>query len=74
MIYDKRQRCPQGGSGAGCSSVVFNSYFLHHMRAGGIKRMLLVPTGALLSKLSSLQGETIPGIANAVSFAVEETC
>ncbi len=74
MIFDKKQRCPQGGSGAGASSVVFNSYFLHQMRAGSIKRMLLVPTGALLSKLSSLQGETIPGIANAVSFAVEEGC
>ena len=72
MIFDKKQRCPQGGSGAGCSSVVFNSYFLHQMRAGSVKHMLLVPTGALLSKLSSLQGETIPGIANAVSFAVEE--
>ncbi len=72
MIYDKKQRCPQGGSGAGCSSVVFNSYFLHQMRSGSIKRMLLIPTGALLSKLSSLQGETIPGIANAVSFCVEE--
>lgn len=72
MIFDKKQRCPQGGSGAGCSSVVFNSYFLHHMRAGAIKKLLLVPTGALLSKVSSLQGETIPGIANAVSFSVEE--
>ncbi|HCJ01966.1 MAG TPA: stage V sporulation protein AD, partial [Clostridiales bacterium] len=72
MIFDKKQRCPQGGSGAGCSSVVFNSYFLHHMSAGAIKRILLVPTGALLSKLSSLQGETIPGIANAVSFEREE--
>lgn len=72
MIFDKKQRCPQGGSGAGCSSVVFNSYFLHQMKVGSIKRMLLVPTGALLSKLSSLQGESIPSIANAVSFAVEE--
>ena len=72
MIYDKRQRCPQGGSGAGCSSVVFNSYFLHQLRSGSVKRMLLVPTGALLSKLSSLQGETIPGIANAVAFETEE--
>lgn len=74
MIFDKKQRCPQGGSGAGCSSVVFNSYFLHQMRVGSVKRLLLVPTGALLSKLSSLQGETIPGIANAVSFAVEDVC
>jgi len=72
MIFDKKQRCPQGGSGAGCSSVVFNSYFLHHLLAGAIKRMLLVPTGALLSKLSSLQGESIPGIANAVVFERED--
>lgn len=71
MIFDKRRHSPQGGSGAGCSSVVFNSFFLHHMNAGAIKRLLLVPTGALLSKLSSLQGETIPGIANAVSFERE---
>ena len=71
MIYDHSQHCPQGGSGAGCSSVVFNSYFLHQMNVGAIKRILLVPTGALLSKLSSLQGESIPGIANAVSFERE---
>ena len=72
MIFDKTQHCPQGGSGAGCSSVVFNSYFLRMMEVGRIKRMLLVPTGALLSKLSSLQGESIPGIANVVSFEREE--
>lgn len=72
MIFDKKQRCPQGGSGAGCSSVVFNSYFMHHLKVGAIKKMLLVPTGALLSKVSSLQGETIPGIANAISFEREE--
>ena len=71
MIFDRSQHCPQGGSGAGCSSVVFNAYFLHLLRVGSIKRLLLVPTGALLSKLSSLQGESIPGIANAVSFERE---
>lgn len=72
MIFDRSQHCPQGGSGAGCSSVVFNSYFLHRLRVGDIKRMLLVPTGALLSKLSSLQGESIPGIANAVAVERED--
>ena len=72
MIFDKTQHCPQGGSGAGCSSVVFNAYFLHLLQTGSIKRLLLVPTGALLSKLSSLQGESIPGIANAVAFEREE--
>ncbi|MDD4316665.1 MAG: stage V sporulation protein AD, partial [Clostridia bacterium] len=33
---------------------------------GKIKKLLLVPTGALVSKTASLQGETIPGIAHAI--------
>ena len=33
-----------------------------------IKKLLLVSTGALMSTTSSLQGETIPGIAHAVAI------
>ena len=33
-----------------------------------IKKVLLVSTGALMSTTSSLQGETIPGIAHAVAI------
>ncbi|MBO8423954.1 MAG: stage V sporulation protein AD [Firmicutes bacterium] len=60
----------QGGSGAACSSSVFNSYVYKKMMCGELKRVLLIPTGALCSKTSTLQGETVPGIAHAVSFTV----
>ena len=57
----------QGGSGAGCSSLVFNSYIYSLMKEKKIKKILLVATGALLSSVSSQQGESIPSIAHAVS-------
>lgn len=36
-----------------------------------IKRLLLMSTGALLSTISPMQGESIPGIAHAVSLEVD---
>ena len=71
LIYNREaQDVGQGGSGACCSNLVFNSYIIDQMQKGIIKKLLLVPTGALLSKISSLQGETIPSIAHAVSIEV----
>lgn len=71
LIFNREgQDVGQGGSGACCSNLVFNSYLYSMMKRGQIKRLLLVPTGALLSKISSLQGETIPAIAHAVSLEV----
>ena len=58
----------QGGSGAACSSTVFNGYVYKKLLSGELNKVLLIPTGALVSKTSSLQGESIPGIAHAVSF------
>ncbi len=58
----------QGGSGAGCSAVVLNSYLLEKMRRREIKKMLFAATGALLSTVSSGQGESIPCISHAVSL------
>lgn len=73
MIYDKTERVFMGGSGAGCSASVFNSYILNKLKTGEFKRVLLVSTGALMSTTSSQQGDTIPGIAHAVEFEhVEE--
>lgn len=57
-----------GGSGCGCSAVVFCGYLYKELMAKKLKRILLVSTGALLSSTSSLQGESIPGIAHAVSI------
>ena len=57
----------QGGSGAGCSAVVFNSYIYDKMmRRGEIKKVLFAATGALLSTTSSQQGDSIPCISHAV--------
>ena len=36
-----------------------------------IKNVLLVSTGALMSPTSSLQGESIPGIAHAVAIEMD---
>ena len=69
MIYNRiGQDVCQGGSGAGCSSTVFNSFVYKKLENGELNRVLLIPTGALVSKTSNLQGESIPGIAHAVSF------
>ncbi len=68
MIYDKTERVFMGGSGAGCSASVLNSYILHKLKRGEYKRVLLVSTGALMSTTTSQQGESIPGIAHAVEL------
>lgn len=66
LIFDPTQDTHAGGSGCGCSAVVLAGYLLKEMRAGKLKRILGVGTGALLSTTSSQQGESIPGIAHAV--------
>lgn len=67
LIYDNdAQDTHAGGSGAGCAAVVFASYLIAHVAMGTFKRVLFVPTGALLSKVSFNEGQSIPGIAHAV--------
>lgn len=68
MIFNNNQKAYQGGSGCGCSAVVLNSYILKKMDEGKFKRVLFAATGALLSTLSSQQGNTIPGICHAVEI------
>lgn len=71
LIFNREaQDVGQGGSGACCSNLVFNGYIYTQLLRGNLKKVLLVPTGALLSKTSTLQGETIPAIAHAVSIEV----
>ena len=71
LIYRRQEEEFQGGSGAGCCAVVFNSYILNKMAAGEYRRILFAATGALLSTVSSGQGETIPCIAHAVAIENE---
>lgn len=67
MIYDlEEQDMHAGGSGCGCSAAVVNSIIMKNLTNGSLKRVLFVGTGALLSTTSSLQGESVPGIAHGV--------
>lgn len=69
IIFDKeKQNTEAGGSGCGCSAVVFTGYLYKKLMKKEINKLLLVSTGALMSTTSSLQGETIPGIAHAVAI------
>lgn len=71
-IYDeKEQDTHAGGSGCGCSAVTLSAYILKKIEEGVWKRVLFVPTGALLSKTSFNEGQTVPGIAHGL---VLETC
>ena len=66
-IFDcKKQDTHSGGSGCGCSAVVLSSYILKQLEEGIWKRVLFVPTGALLSKTSFNEEQSVPGIAHAV--------
>lgn len=69
-IYTKDQNCGQGGSGAGCSAIVYGGYLHKELLNGNIHKILLVPTGALLSRLSTMQGESIPSIAHAIDIEI----
>lgn len=66
MIFDSEQKVFMGGSGCGCSASILNSFVMDKFRKKEIKSVLFLSTGALLSPLSSQQGETIPGIAHAI--------
>ena len=67
LIFDgETQDTHSGGSGCGCSASVLAAYILPELAKGTWKRVLFVPTGALLSKTSFNEGDSIPGIAHAV--------
>lgn len=67
MIYDPRkQGTNAGGSGCGCAAAVLASVLLPRVESGEWKRILFVPTGALMSKVSFFEGQSVPGIAQGV--------
>lgn len=70
IIYNVIEDEFQGGSGAGCSASVFNSFVLTKLQSRLYKRVLFAATGALLSTVSSGQGESIPCISHAVQLEV----
>ena len=68
IVYKVIEKEFQGGSGAGCSASVLNSYILTKMNAGLYKRILFAATGSLLATVSSWQVESIPCISHAVQL------
>jgi stage V sporulation protein AD len=72
-IFDREtQDTHSGGSGCGCSAVTLASYILPKMERREWKRVLFIPTGALLSTVSFNEGQNVPGIAHAVMLEVME--
>ena len=66
-IYDgDSQDTHAGGSGCGCSAVTLSAYILKQLEEGNWKKVLFMPTGALLSKTSYNEGKSVPGIAHAL--------
>ena len=66
-IFDQAtQDTHAGGSGCGCAASVLSAYLLKQLEEKRWKRILFVPTGALLSKVSFNEGKPVPGIAHAV--------
>ncbi|MCI8668940.1 MAG: stage V sporulation protein AD [Lachnospiraceae bacterium] len=66
-IFDsEKQDTHAGGSGCGCSATVLCGHILNNIKKGIWKKVLFVPTGALLSPTSFNEGQNVPGIAHAV--------
>ena len=66
-IFDDRyQDTHSGGSGCGCSAVTLCAHILRKIEEGFYKRVLFVPTGALMSTISYNEGQSVPGIAHCV--------
>lgn len=66
-IYDgQSQDTHAGGSGCGCSAVTLSAYILKQLEEKSWKKVLFMPTGALLSKTSFNEGKSVPGIAHAL--------
>ena len=70
MIFDiETQNVDSGGSGCGCSAATLCGYILKSIRDGVFNNVLFMATGALMSPTTTLQGESIPSIAHAVSIS-----
>ena len=66
-VFDReRQDTHAGGSGCGCAAVTLASFILPRIESGEWKRVLFVPTGALLSTVSFNEGASVPGIAHGI--------
>ena len=66
MYYTDGQDVHSGGSGCACCGTVMCSKILSELNGGTLRNALIVATGALLSTVSSFQGESIPSVAHGI--------
>lgn len=67
LIFDQQtQDTHAGGSGCGCAATTLAAYILPKLESGEWKRILFVPTGALMSTVSFNEGKSVPGIAHGI--------
>lgn len=71
LIFEKsKQDTHSGGSGCGCIASVFSGYLYNELKKKNLRKVLLIATGALMNSMSAQQGESIPGIAQAISIEI----
>ncbi|MDR0890323.1 MAG: stage V sporulation protein AD [Oscillospiraceae bacterium] len=69
LIFDiESQDMHCGGSGCGCSASVLCGHLFGRLKKGEINNLLFCGTGAMLSPISTQQGESIPSVCHAVSI------
>jgi len=74
LIYSgAAQDTHAGGSGCGCSASVLSGHLLRGMLENRWPKLLFCATGALMSPVTSQQGESIPGICHAVALDMNPT-
>ena len=67
VYYGPCQDAHSGGSGCGCSASYYAGKVYKELLQGKYRRVFLMSTGALMTTISSQQGESIPGIAHGVA-------
>lgn len=72
IFNNEDQDTHAGGSGCGCAAVVLNGYIYKKMKKASFSRILIMATGALHSTVINQQGESIPGIAHAVTIELNK--
>ncbi len=67
-IFKNEKKYGAGGSGCAASATLLGAYFIPALIRGDYKKILVIGTGALLSPITVMQGESIPGIAHAITL------
>lgn len=72
FIYLNHQGKQSGGSGPACLPLVGFSLIINKLKEKALKKVLFVATGSLHNKISTLQKNTIPVIAHALTLIRSE--